>query len=59
VSSGPVPYTVRAGDTLASISRRYYGKPHHWKRIYMANQNVLSSPDAIRPGQVLAVPAQP
>jgi len=52
----PIPYTVQPGDTLASIARKYYGKPHRWKEIYMANQNVLASPDAIKPGQVLAIP---
>jgi hypothetical protein len=52
------PHTVQIGDTLASISRRYYGRPHDWKRIYMANQNVLTSPDALRPGQVLAIPPE-
>ncbi len=50
---GPVPYTVQSGDTLASISRRYYGKPHHWKKIYMANQGVLTSADALRQARSL------
>jgi LysM repeat protein len=59
VATAPVAYTVQSGDTLASISRRYYGRPHHWKRIYMANQNVLTSADALRPGQVIAIPATP
>ena len=53
------PYTVQAGDTLASISRRYYGKPHYWKQIYMANHAVLASPDAIKPGITLSIPATP
>ena len=52
----PIPYTVQEGDTLISIARKYYGDGRKWKRIYMANQNVLTSPDSLRPGQVLVIP---
>jgi len=52
----PIPYTVQEGDTLTSIARRYYNDGRKWKRIYMANQNVLTSPDSLRPGQVLVIP---
>jgi hypothetical protein len=53
------PYTVQAGDSLASISRRFYGTPQHWKKIYMANQAILTSPDAIKPGITLSIPTSP
>lgn len=33
----PCWYTVRSGDTLARISRRFYGKTELWQRIKRAN----------------------
>lgn len=54
---GNMPYTVKSGDTLISIARKYYSDGAKWKRIYMANQTVLSSPDALEPGQVLVIPS--
>ena len=49
-------YTVQAGDTLSKISRQYYGDPNQYKKIFDANRNVLTDPNAIRPGQVLVIP---
>ena len=46
-------YTVQAGDTLFSIAGRY-GMP--WQKIYDANRHQLSSPEALRAGQVLIIP---
>jgi nucleoid-associated protein YgaU len=49
-------YTVQAGDTLSKISRQYYGDPNQYQKIFDANRNVLTDPNAIRPGQVLVIP---
>jgi nucleoid-associated protein YgaU len=61
-SSSSVPadstrtYTVEAGDSLSKIAKREYGDASKWQRIYAANQNVISNPDLIHPGQVLTIP---
>jgi len=46
------PYVVRAGDTLASIARRYHTT---WQTLVQING--LLSPDVIYAGQVIQVPA--
>lgn len=53
---GQQTYTVASGDTLSHIAKRFYGKPH-WQPIFDANRDQLDSPDRIRPGQVLRIPA--
>lgn len=49
-------YTIQAGDTLSSVSRKVYGTPNRWKEIYEKNKDTMSSPSALRPGQVLKIP---
>lgn len=49
-------YEVRSGDTLGQIANRVYGDPSQFPRLFEANPRVLTSPDAIVPGQVLRVP---
>jgi nucleoid-associated protein YgaU len=34
-------YTTKKGDTLASISRRAYGKTERWQDIWLANYDAL------------------
>ncbi|RTZ66375.1 MAG: hypothetical protein DSZ29_02940 [Aquificaceae bacterium] len=56
---GEVGYTehvVVRGDTLFGLSRYYYGNASGWDRIYQANQDILSSPNALEIGQVLRIP---
>lgn len=52
----PRTYVVQRGDTLSSISRRFYGTPGKWRRILEANRSVLSDPNQIRPGMELVIP---
>lgn len=47
---------IRRGDTLWQISRRIYGKGVRYTTIYLANQEQISNPDRIIPGQVFGVP---
>jgi len=47
-------YTVEEGDSLWKISIRAYGDGYQWPRI--AQENSLSNPDHIEPGQVLTIP---
>ena len=49
-------YVVQTGDTLASISRKFYQSSARWKDILDANQNQLSNPDELKPGQTIIVP---
>lgn len=53
--AGPVrTYTVRRGDSLTSIARRY---STNWQSIYSLNRKLIGpDPDLILPGQVLRVP---
>ncbi len=49
-------YVVRRGDTLSSIAGEKYGDPALWRPI--AEENGLDNPLALKPGQVLIIPAQ-
>jgi nucleoid-associated protein YgaU len=49
-------YTVQKGDTLASISRRFYNSPQRWKDIADANQNQLQGSVNLKVGQTLIIP---
>lgn len=47
---------IRRGDSLWRISRRVYGQGVRYSNIYLANQDQISDPDRIWPGQVFRVP---
>jgi len=47
-------FTVRRGDTLASISQALYRSPANWRELAAANGIV--DPRRLRPGQVLTAP---
>jgi nucleoid-associated protein YgaU len=47
---------VEKGDTLSAISKRVYGDPNKYQKIFEANKPLLSHPDKIYPGQVLRIP---
>lgn len=51
-------HVVQRGETLSSISRRYYGHTGHWRNIWNANKHRLRSnnPNLIYPGEVLVLP---
>ncbi len=49
-------HTVAAGETLSAIAEQYYGDASSATRIFEANQDRLSNPDLIYPGQQLAIP---
>ena len=58
---GPLPpgarqHTVVSGDTLASLSRRYYGNANRWQEIQRANAAVLNGGTSLRLGMVLVIP---
>ena len=56
--SGATPrtYVVREGDTLASISRKFYKSSGRWKKIRDANKSVINDPAKLKPGMTLTIP---
>ena len=49
-------YTVQEGDTLASISRRFYKTSKRWREIQDANEKKVDDPDNLKAGQKLKIP---
>lgn len=47
-------YTVKKGDTLWDISRRFYGDPYKWRKI--ADANKITNQYRLRIGTVLRIP---
>ena len=55
--SGPVRYTVAAGDTLSGIAAAF-AVPGGWPALYAANRPLIGpDPNTIHPGTVLTVPS--
>lgn len=52
--SSSVQHTVRAGDTLEQLARRYLGEGAQWPRLQAHNQ--VPDPYRLRPGTVLEIP---
>ncbi|MBN1916730.1 MAG: LysM peptidoglycan-binding domain-containing protein [Verrucomicrobia bacterium] len=50
-------HVVREGETLRTISLKYFGTKDRWREIYDANRDVLPDPDHVRVGQKLIIPA--
>lgn len=51
-------YVVQSGDMLGKIAQKTYGSAGKWRRIYDANRDVLASPDALKIGMRLRIPAE-
>lgn len=54
---GEIEYTVRSGDTLSRIAKIYLGSEAKAEEIYRANRDRLRSPDDLKIGQKLRIPA--
>ncbi len=54
---GTVLHTVRTGDTLFEIARRYLGNPFRWPELFKANAGQIANANLIYPGQKLYVGA--
>ena len=51
-------YTVKSGDCLWTIAKRFLGKGSRYTEIYEMNKSVIgANPNLIRPGQVYTLPA--
>lgn len=55
VVTGYQTYTVRKGDTLGSISKKFFGSTQYWKKIAAANK--ITDATKIKIGQVLEIPS--
>lgn len=49
-------YVVQSGDTLFSISRKFYNSSKHWKDILQANKKHIRNPKDLTVGQTLLIP---
>jgi nucleoid-associated protein YgaU len=47
---------VEKGDTLSAISKRVYGDPNKYQKIFDANKPMLKDVNKIYPGQTLRIP---
>ena len=50
-------YTVKRGDCLWNIAKRFYGNGAKYTTIYNANRSKIRNPNLIYPGQVLWLPS--
>jgi nucleoid-associated protein YgaU len=59
MKSGAACYTVQSGDSLSTISNRFYGNmsANNVNRIYYSNMATIgTNPNLIVPGQKLYIP---
>jgi tetratricopeptide (TPR) repeat protein len=54
--TGSHTYTVKEGDTLASISHKFYKTSKRWKEIRDANEKKIDDPDNLKEGATLTIP---
>lgn len=54
----PQTYIVEKGDTLWKIANKFYGDGKKWQTIFEANQDLIGTPDKIRAGITIKIPAQ-
>lgn len=53
-TTGHQTYTIKSGDTLGSISKKFFGTTTKWKEIAKANN--ISDPGKIKVGQMIEIP---
>lgn len=52
-------YTVKSGDTLSSISQKFFGDQKHSDEIYNANRKTIgANPNRLKLGQKLTIPTK-
>ena len=50
-------YTVKKGDCLWNIAKKFYGDGSKYTKIYEANKDKIKNPNLIYPGQVFVIPS--
>lgn len=53
-----VLYIVEAGDSLGSLALKFYGDSELYGEIFKANRQVLDTPESLRSGMKLLIPAK-
>lgn len=56
VENDTIMYTVREGDYLVKIARKYFGDEAAWRQIYNANADVIGDGYIIYVGETLIIP---
>lgn len=54
-TGGSQSYTIRKGDTLGSISRKFFGTTKYWQKI--ASANGISDPASLKVGRKIRIPS--
>jgi len=54
--TGSHTYTVKEGDTLTSISRKFYKTSKRWREIRDANEKKIDDPENLKAGLTLTIP---
>jgi LysM repeat protein len=49
-------HIVLKGQTLSSISQKYYGSTGKWQKIFDYNRNIIKDPNKLIPGTKLIIP---
>ena len=49
-------YTVRSGDCLWNIAKKFYGSGSQYTKIYNANKTLIKNPNIIQVGWRLKIP---
>lgn len=57
LDDGSPAFRVGGRETLSEIAERFLGRSARWTEIYELNQSVLKDPNKLRPGLLLALPA--
>ena len=55
----PVQYTVKANETVFTISETYYGTLEQWSLIFYSNPSKVTNPMQVPEGTVLNIPCPP
>ncbi len=56
MDDGSPAYRVGERETLSQISERFLGRSSRWVEIYRLNQNVVTDPNKLKAGTILALP---
>ena len=55
-SSSGKTYTIKSGDCLWNIAKKFYGNGAQYTKIYEANKDKIKNPNLIYVGQVITIP---
>lgn len=54
----PSTHTVKRGESLSTITKKYFGNPNLYMALYTANRDILSHPNSLHAGMTLKLPAE-